>query len=103
MLLSGKKHIIILGSIFIAFLAVLLWWFLNDQPLNLITRVPGMDNRPKMAARSDSVIIGEHFDTLAIMDEIIAGDWPGSGELILIILVKTKLLLPRVGIVRVQQ
>jgi len=76
MLLSGKKHIIILGSIFIAFLAVLLWWFLNDQPLNLITRVPGMDNRPKMAARSDSVIIGEHFDTLAIMDEIIAGDWP---------------------------
>jgi outer membrane protein assembly factor BamB len=35
-----------------------------------------MDNRPKMEARSDTVIIGQFFDTLAQFDELIMGDWP---------------------------
>jgi outer membrane protein assembly factor BamB len=35
-----------------------------------------MDNRPIMEPRSETVIIGEYFDTLAEMDEIVAGDWP---------------------------
>ena len=35
-----------------------------------------MDNRPKMAIRKDSVIIGEFFDTLSVMDEIVPGNWP---------------------------
>lgn len=35
-----------------------------------------MDNRPKMVIRTDSVIIGEFFDTIAVIDEVIPGSWP---------------------------
>ena len=35
-----------------------------------------MDHRPKLVPRSDSVIIGQNFDTLGSMDEIMPGDWP---------------------------
>ena len=35
-----------------------------------------MDNRPKQEPRSDSVIIGENFDTLGVFDELMPGDWP---------------------------
>jgi outer membrane protein assembly factor BamB len=76
-MLPVKRHsIIIIGVAVTTFVAVLLWWLLNDQSFEVTERVPGMDNRPKMEARSDSVIIGEFFDTLAVPDEIIAGDWP---------------------------
>ena len=73
---SGKNFNIIITATLTVFVVVLFWWLNKDQPLNLVARVPGMDNRPKMKARSDSVIIGEHFDTLASMDEIVEGDWP---------------------------
>jgi outer membrane protein assembly factor BamB len=56
--------------------ALLLWWILMPQPLDLTERIPGMDNRPKMEARSDTVVIGQFFDTLAQFDELIKGDWP---------------------------
>ena len=73
---SGKKNIII-GVIAIAISsALLLWWILMPQPLDLTERIPGMDNRPKMEARSDTVVIGQFFDTLAQFDELIKGDWP---------------------------
>ena len=55
---------------------ILLWWLLKSQPLVLSERVPGMDERPKITARSDSVVIGQFLDTLSGMDEIVAGDWP---------------------------
>jgi len=70
-----RYSIIIIGVAVTTFVAVLLWWLLKDQPFEVTERVPGMDNRPKMEARSDSVIIGEFFDTLAVPDEIVAGDW----------------------------
>jgi len=35
-----------------------------------------LDNRPKQVIRPDSVIIGEFFDTLGTMDELIPGEWP---------------------------
>src|ERR1035437_9661084 len=73
---SGKNFNIIITATLTVFVVVLFWWLNKDQPLNLVARVPGMDYRPKMKARSDSVIIGEHFDTLASMDEIVEGDWP---------------------------
>jgi outer membrane protein assembly factor BamB len=73
---TGKKNIII-GVIAIAISsALLLWWILMPQPLDLTERIPGMDNRPKMEARSDTVVIGQFFDTLAQFDELIKGDWP---------------------------
>jgi outer membrane protein assembly factor BamB len=75
MLQGNRKSIIIIGAA-IAFGTVLLWWILKPQPLAITERIPGMDNRPKMEARSDSVIIGQFFDTLSVMDEVVPGDWP---------------------------
>jgi outer membrane protein assembly factor BamB len=74
MLRFKRTYIIIF--ILIAFGTVLIWWLFKAQPLDLQARVPGMDDRPRQEARSDSVIIGQFFDTLATMDEVIPGDWP---------------------------
>lgn len=71
-----KRGKIIIGLAALLFALVLLWWNLRPQPLDLSERIPGMDGRPKMVARSDSVIIGQFFDTLSAIDEVIAGDWP---------------------------
>lgn len=73
---SGKKYRIIIGLVILAFGVPLFWWLLKDQPLPVSERVPGMDHRPKQEARSDTVIIGEHFDTLAGFDLLAEGDWP---------------------------
>ena len=35
-----------------------------------------MDNRPEAEPRSEAVIIGEFFDTLGVMDDIVPGSWP---------------------------
>lgn len=68
--------LIILGASAV-FVAVLLFWIIdNNQPFNISLRVPGMDNRPKLPFRSDSVIIGQFLDTLGIIDEIVPGSWP---------------------------
>jgi len=59
------------------FAGVLLWWVLDDHyNSDVVLRVPGMDNRPKLEPRSDSVIIGEFFDTLNSFDGAVPGDWP---------------------------
>jgi outer membrane protein assembly factor BamB len=73
---SENRHIIIIGLFVTGFLGLLIWWLVKDQPLNVSERIPGMDNRPKIEPRSDSVIIGENFDTLGVFDELIPGDWP---------------------------
>ncbi len=73
----GKRSIIIIiGITLTVCISVLMVWLLKAQPLDLTERVPGMDNRPKMKPRSDTVNIGEFFDTLATIDEVIPGDWP---------------------------
>lgn len=74
--LRDKRHIITTGLIITGFIGLLLWYLLKDQPFNVSERIPGMDNRPKQEPRSDSVIIGQNFDTLGIFDEMISGDWP---------------------------
>src|SRR5450759_4579650 len=76
MLSFRKNYTIIIGVVVAAFAIVLLWWLLKDQPFDVTERVPGMDNRPKMKIRSDTVVIGEYLDTLEELDEIVAGDWP---------------------------
>lgn len=75
-MLPDKRYRFIIVFVVIVFAALFLWWLLKAQPFDLTERVPGMDSRPKMIARSDSVIIGQFFDTLAEPDEIISGDWP---------------------------
>lgn len=68
---------IIIGVAAILFAAVLSWWYIDDHyPAEVALRVPGMDNRPKIEPRSDSVIIGEFLDTLSLIDEIVPGEWP---------------------------
>ncbi len=76
MLSFRKKNIIIVGVVITVFSVAMFWWLFNDQPFKVTLRVPGMDNRPKSEPRSDSVIIGEFFDTLAVLDEQIPGSWP---------------------------
>jgi outer membrane protein assembly factor BamB len=73
---SEKNRNSIIWSAIVVFVAVLFIWLLKDQASDLAARIPGMDNRPPMKARSDSVIIGQFFDTLSRPDELIAGDWP---------------------------
>jgi outer membrane protein assembly factor BamB len=76
MILFKRKQSIIIGIIVSAFAIALGWWLLRNQTYDLSERVPGMDHRPKMEPRSDSVIIGEFFDSLSVIDEVVAGDWP---------------------------
>ena len=76
MLLHIKKRTLIPAGVVVVLAFVLFWWLLKVQPLDLSERIPGMDNRPKMEARSDTVIIGQFFDTLAEMDAVVPGDWP---------------------------
>lgn len=75
-MLPDKRNSIIILLFAVVFATSLLWWLLKHQPLEVIDRIPGMDNRPKMEARSDSVIIGEFFDTLGTMDIVAEGNWP---------------------------
>jgi outer membrane protein assembly factor BamB len=67
----------LITGLFAAVLAgVLFWWFLHDPYPEFTARIPGMDNRPKMVARSDSVVIGEFFDSLSQPDPVVYGEWP---------------------------
>ncbi len=76
MLLFKNNHILIPGIVFAALISILFWWLSKDHPFDISERVPGMDNRPPMVIRTDSVIIGEFFDTIAEPDEILPGSWP---------------------------
>lgn len=78
MLEIRNKNIVIIGVVTAILCGVLGWWLIKAQPYNLTERVPGMDNRPKMVVRSDSVVIGEFFDSDSLAEEveIIPGDWP---------------------------
>jgi hypothetical protein len=71
MLPANRNNILIIGVVVTVFTAILIWWFLKDDPIDVAERVPGMDNRPKMEARSDSVIIGQFFDTLGSGEQIL--------------------------------
>lgn len=76
MLTFRKKYHVIIGIAVFIFAAALITWLVSSPPVSIIERIPGMDNRPKMEARSDTVVIGQFFDTLGQFDELIKGDWP---------------------------
>jgi len=64
-------------SLFLIALSIVLFlWLFKDPYGDLTERIPGMDNRPKMEIRSDTVIVGEFLDTLAEFDDFVAGNWP---------------------------
>jgi len=67
---------IITGFFALIAAGVLIWWYADDHyPAGIVERVPGMDNRPKIEPRPDSVVIGEFFDTLNQFDEYAYGEW----------------------------
>ena len=74
-MLRENQYKIIISLVVLVFGIVLLWWILSAQPLPVTERIPGMDERPKMEARSDTVHIGEFFDTLSEMDALAPGNW----------------------------
>jgi hypothetical protein len=74
---SGKRNSIIFICIAVAICtSAFSWWILAIPSYNVIKRLPGLDNRPEFKSTSDSVIIGENFDTLSQIDEVIPGNWP---------------------------
>ena len=74
---SGNRNIIVaIAAIIVIFTVAFSWWILANPSYNIVLRVPGMDNRPPLKPKSDSVIIGEFFDTLKTIDEVLPGEWP---------------------------
>lgn len=72
-----QNNLLISGTIAAVFTGVFFWWLVKPAPFETKLRVPGMDNRPPMEARSDSVIIGEYYDSLGQMPAASEpGDWP---------------------------
>lgn len=66
-------------AVIVAVIAVsaLIWWYSGEHfPGEVSMRVPGLDNRPKIEPRPDTVVIGEFFDTTGQFDEFVAGSWP---------------------------
>lgn len=77
MLKDSRGRIYLTGAAILIFTSLLLWWFIDDHyNSDVVMRIPGMDHRPKIEPRSDSVVIGEFFDTLASIDEVLPGEWP---------------------------
>ena len=78
MIPSGRSNnTILFAAVSLFFAGVLLWWMFADHQLwSIEKRVPGMDNRPKIEPRNDSVIVGEFFDTLNTIDDLAPGEWP---------------------------
>ena len=75
--MSGNRNtIIITGSVAILFILAFSWWIFATPSYQVVERIPGMDNRPKIKPRPDSVIIGEFMDTLSPIDEVVPGSWP---------------------------
>ncbi len=75
-MLSSGRNTIIIFSVIVLFTAALSWWLFASPSFRVDERVPGMDNRPPQKPISDSVIIGEFFDTLGTEAEMVPGSWP---------------------------
>lgn len=71
-----RYTIIYIGIAVVVCFAVFSWWIFAKPSYNVVERVPGMDSRPPQRQISDSVIIGEFFDTLGSIEEIVPGSWP---------------------------
>jgi len=76
MLQDRRNIIIIITSSALIFLIVFAWWIFARPSYIVISRLPGMDNRPPAKPKSESIIIGEFFDSLSLMDKILPGEWP---------------------------
>lgn len=71
-----NKYILIVGFAVLVFVSAFIWYISRDHPFEIAERIPGMDNRPPLVIRTDTVVIGEFFDSLADFDVLLPGDWP---------------------------
>ena len=72
-----KNNTLLTGVTAVILTCILVWWMAEDHyPADLVMRVPGMDNRPKIEPRSEDIIVGEFFDTLGTFDGFVPGEWP---------------------------
>jgi outer membrane protein assembly factor BamB len=71
-----KRSNIITGITVILFTVLFSWWILAVPTYSTVERIPGMDNRPPVKPMTDSVVIGQNFDSLAQFDVIAEGSWP---------------------------
>jgi outer membrane protein assembly factor BamB len=70
------NYIFITGFFAVVFAAALFWWLGSNGPFDQTLRLPNTDNRPPVVVRSDSVVIGEFYDSMGTMREIAYGEWP---------------------------
>ena len=71
-----KRSTAITGLTAAIFAVLFSWWIIAAPSYPAVNRVPGMDKRPPVRPASDSVIIGENFDSLGQIDRILPGSWP---------------------------
>jgi hypothetical protein len=72
-----KNNTLLTGVTAVILTVILVWWMADDHyPADLVMRVPGMDNRPKIEPRSENITVGEFFDSLGTFDELVPGEWP---------------------------
>ncbi len=71
-----RKNSYIFGFTVLIFLAAFFLWLSAGPSYRVIERVPGQDNRPPQKQISDSVFIGEHFDSTGSLDDVVQGSWP---------------------------
>ena len=77
MLTGGINKKIIAGITAVFFAVPVVWWIAgNHYPAEIINRIPGMDDRPEIVPRSDTVVIGEFFSEMNSLDEHVTGSWP---------------------------
>jgi outer membrane protein assembly factor BamB len=54
-----------------------LYWFFYNPVKSFAEGIPGLDNRPPVSARTDSVVIGAHFDRFdSTYAPALTGQWP---------------------------
>jgi len=77
MIFNRLNRKVVTGITIVIFGIVLLWWLAGYHfPAAVVMRLPGMDDRPKIEPRPDTVMIGEFFDTLSDLKEFAHGSWP---------------------------
>jgi len=67
---------LIIIVVVVVFTTMFGWLILGSPANDLIMRVPGMDDRPRVIGEIDSVTIGEFFETKSTLVLRSSGSWP---------------------------
>ena len=73
--MNSKNQILTTTFVIALSTIALLWWLLAKPSYSIVVRTPGMDDRPPIPPISDSIWIGQYFENLGVIDEIVSGEW----------------------------